>query len=62
MARSSEEVREELRRRGKTVPQLAKEIGFPLRNVRAVLYGHCKGHRGQAHQIAVALGMKEDPE
>jgi gp16 family phage-associated protein len=47
---------------GKTVHQIAEEIGFPARNVRAVLYGQSKGNRGQAHHIAVALGMKDKPE
>lgn len=35
-----------------------RNTGFPVRSVRAVIYGHNKGLRGQSHRIAVALGMK----
>ena len=59
MSKSKAEVRAELRAAGKTLPQWAEEHGFDVRNVRAVLYGHNKGHWGQAHKIAVALGLKE---
>lgn len=44
---------------GKSIPQWAKENGFKLRNVEAVIYGHNKGHFGTAEKIAVALGLKE---
>lgn len=44
---------------GKTVASWAKEHGFSERAVRAVISGHNKGNYGQAHQIAVALGLKE---
>lgn len=49
-----------LRNEGKTVTAWAKEHGFPVRAVRAVISGHNKGHYGQAHRIAVALGLKAD--
>lgn len=62
MAKSADDVREELRRRGQTLKQWARDHGFPLSSVRAVLSGHNKGYRGQAHRIAVELGMKEAPE
>lgn len=62
MSKTREQVTEELRKRGKTIPQVAKELGFPVRAVQAVIYGHNKGYRGQAHEIAIALGMKEKPE
>lgn len=46
--RTTDTVRK-LREEGKTIPQWAKEHGFPVRAVRAVVYGHNKGHYGQAH-------------
>lgn len=62
MSKTAQQVRSELVAHGKTVPDWAKEHGFPVRSVRAVIYGHNKGLRGQSHQIAVALGMKARPE
>ena len=56
------EVSERLRRKGMTVPGWAKANGFKVRAVRAVLYGHNKGHYGTAHQIAVALWIKDEGE
>ena len=47
-----------LHEEGKTVVDWAKERGFPLRAVRAVISGHNKGNYGQAHQIAVELRLK----
>lgn len=47
-----------LRAEGKTVTAWAKENGYPVQAVRSVIYGHNKGHYGQAHKIAVALGLK----
>jgi gp16 family phage-associated protein len=47
-----------LRSEGTTVPEWARKHGFPVRAVRAVISGHNKGHYGQAHKIAVALGIK----
>lgn len=49
---------ERLRSEGKTLTAWAKENGYPLQAVRSVIYGHNKGHYGQAHKIAVALGLK----
>ncbi|WP_367278468.1 hypothetical protein [uncultured Amaricoccus sp.] len=51
--------RERLRREGVTVADWAKRNRFPLHAVRAVLYGRNKGNYGQAHGIAVALGVKD---
>ncbi|TBN42686.1 DNA-binding protein [Paracoccus subflavus] len=59
MATELELAREELRRQGKSIPQWAEDNGFPARAVRAVLYGHNKGLRGQSFRIAAALGLKE---
>jgi len=51
-----------LLKQGKTLPEWARENGFPVRSVRAVVYGHNKGNFGQAHRIAVGLGLKAKPE
>lgn len=51
-----------LRAAGKSVPQWAKENGFSIRAVRAVIYGHNKGNYGTSHKIAVALGIKDPPD
>jgi gp16 family phage-associated protein len=51
-----------LHSQGKTVAQWAKENGFPVHAVRSVIAGRNKGHYGQAHKIAVALGMKARQE
>lgn len=58
MSKRTTDAVQKLREAGKTVPQWAKENGFPVRAVRAVISGHNKGHYGQAHKIAVALGLK----
>lgn len=58
MSKRTTDTVQKLREEGKTIPQWAKEHGFPVRAVRAVVYGHNKGHYGQAHIIAVALGLK----
>ncbi|MFV0410925.1 MAG: DNA-binding protein [Paracoccus sp. (in: a-proteobacteria)] len=62
MSKTAHQVKSELIAQGKSVPDWAKEYGFPVRSVRAVIYGHNKGLRGQSHRIAVALGMKARPE
>lgn len=59
MSKSAQQVRAELVAKGKNIPQWARENGFPVRSVRAVLYGHNKGNFGKAHDIAVALGLKK---
>ena len=46
---------------GIAVSEWGRARGFDVRLVRAVLYGQCKGVRGESHKIAVALGLKEDP-
>lgn len=54
-----QEVKEKLRKEGKTQVDLAKEVGCNYRTLHAVLNGMNKGHRGEAHRVAVALGLKE---
>lgn len=56
---SRADVRRELERRGMTVRGWAREHGFSERLVHEVISGRKKGRWGQAHNIAVLLGLKE---
>jgi gp16 family phage-associated protein len=60
--RSSEEVRAWFDRHGVTVAQWAKAYCFAPSVVYSVLSGRCTGRRGQAHQVAVALGLRPGAE
>ena len=55
------QVREQFREDGETVTGWAKAHGFSRGAVYAVLGGRAKGDRGEAHKIAVALGIKRQP-
>jgi gp16 family phage-associated protein len=44
---------------GKSHSDVARELGVDRAVVRGVLYGSLKGVRGDAHKVAVALGMKD---
>lgn len=57
--RTIEEVRKDLDRRGKTIRQVAKEIGVSDRILYELLRGRFKGRRGQVHKAAVLLGLKD---
>lgn len=57
-SRTPQAAKEELRQRGETIKSFADENGFPYRTVQAVLSGTNKGHHGEAHKVAVALGLK----
>ncbi len=57
--RTAEEVKMDLYRRGKSVPEVAREIGVSSRIVYELLRGRIQGRRGQAHKAAVALGLKD---
>lgn len=57
--KTPDQVKEEFKKQGITTVQWAKDHGFPLYAVYRVLCGINKCHRGQAHEIAVALGIKE---
>lgn len=56
---SPEEVRASLSRIGKTQVDVARELRVPVAILRGVLDGRLKGTRGDAHKVAVALGLKE---
>ena len=53
-----EEARKRLEARGESVAEFARRNKLNTRSVYGVLYGNNKGRRGDAHQAAVALGIK----
>jgi len=53
------EVKEEFSRRGISISEWARSQGFSTHLVYQVLSGKKKAIRGQSHQIAVALELKE---
>lgn len=54
-----DEVKEQFEKQGKTFAQWAREKGFKYRTVTAVINGTNKGRYGEAHRVAVALGIKD---
>lgn len=54
-----EEAKARLSRLGKTAADVARELGVSGAIVRGVLDGSLKGAAGDAHKVAVALGMKD---
>lgn len=58
----AEDVKRDFLAQGQTIAQWATDHGFSKGSVYAVLDGRCKGHRGEAHLIAVALGLKAPPK
>lgn len=59
MLRTPEDVRAEFQRKGVSIAQWSTANGFNTNMVFEVLSGRKKGVRGQAHKIAVTLGLKE---
>lgn len=57
--RTADDVRAELKRKGVSVSSWAVANGFSTTLVFEVLAGRKKCIRGQAHNIAVKLGLKE---
>lgn len=53
-----EQVKEDFEKEGKTFSAWATEKGFNYRTVIAVINGTNKGKYGEAHRVAVALGLK----
>lgn len=56
--RSRQQVRSQFRQHGVSIRAWARSHGFPVASVYAVLAGRIRGERGEAHRIAVALGVK----
>ncbi len=52
----------ELRALGINLRLFCAEKNINYQAARDLLRGRAKGHRGQAHQAAVALGLKPAPE
>ncbi|MDD5276748.1 MAG: DNA-binding protein [Methylovulum sp.] len=57
-----EEVKNQFKARGEPISQWAKSHGYPLNRVYRVLNGQDKAYWGKGHDIAVALGMKTNPD
>lgn len=53
------EVRKELSRRGITVAEWAKTHHVNPETVRGILLGRIRGRNGEAHKVAVLLGLKD---
>lgn len=53
-----DQIKHRLREQGKTISAWARERGYPRQEVYRVLNGQTKAYYGQAHQIAVDLGLK----
>ena len=54
-----DQIKAKFRREGRTFTQLATERGWPRNAVYRVLNGQDKANYGRAHEIAVALGLKD---
>lgn len=54
-----EVIRRELARIGKTQADIARELNVDQSTVQGVLCGRLKGSRGDAHKVAVVLGLKD---
>ncbi|MHB1273655.1 MAG: DNA-binding protein [Rhodanobacter sp.] len=57
-ALTPDQVRQQLRQRGKTLSTWAAERGYDRKAVYRVMSGTDKAYYGNAHNIAVALGLK----
>lgn len=56
--RTVQQVRAEFAEAGVNVAEWARANGFSRMTVVDVLRGHRKGRHGEAHRVAVALGLK----
>lgn len=54
-----DQIKQQFRQRGLTITKWAEEQGYKRNAVYRVLNGFDKANYGQAHDIAVALGMKQ---
>lgn len=57
--RTAEEIKRDLERRGKTIADLARELGLRPMIVYDLLCGRTYGTRGESHRAAVLLGLKD---
>lgn len=56
--KTAAEVKSEMLNRGETAADWARKHGVSGDLVRGVLQGRIKGRNGEAHKIAVLLGLK----
>ena len=54
-------VKDRLEEHGVSIADWARENGFNVRTVYAVLHGELKAKRGVSHRIAVSPGLKPKP-
>lgn len=59
---SADQVKRSFQQRGITFTEWAALNGYKRSEVYRVLNGQAKAHYGRAHEIAVKLGLKADPE
>ncbi len=59
---TTDQIKQQFRQRGETITQWAQRHGYKRSAVYRVLNGQEKGFYGQAHEIAVKLGMKPAAE
>ncbi len=57
-----QDVQTEFRAKGIAISKWAEKNGFDKNAVYAVVAGRNQGIRGDAHEIAVKLGLKPDPQ
>jgi gp16 family phage-associated protein len=56
------QVKTRFKAEGISIAAWSKVRGFNVLTVYRVLNGRLKGTRGEAHRIAVALGLKKEPK
>ena len=54
-----DEIKLDFDKSGMSIAEWARQHGYPYQSVQRVLNGQSKNKRGQSHDIAVALGLKE---
>lgn len=57
-----EKIKQQFHQRGITFTDWAERHGYTRGEVYRVLNGQAKAKYGKAHEIAVKLGLKSDPE
>ena len=57
-----DQLKAQFRASGQTFSQWARDHGYRPQQVLRLINGFDKGHRGQAHEIAVALGIEPKPK
>lgn len=59
--KTPEQVKADFLASGITISGWARDRNYKPREVSLVLNGQVKGHYGRGHEIAVALGLKANP-